>query len=187
MGIKLQIKKDIVTQLEQALAQARMVVFFDLRTVGVNTQNAIQRALRKERVLWRVAKKTLFSRAFENLFGTSLHLGMLNGPCALIIDTGENIKAAQILAGLKKDLRNIDVFGGFLIQPSDAAVASGKGVAIRMLSSQEIWEIGNLPSKDVLIARFVALLKMPLVRLVQVLQFPIQKLVIDLNQITSRQ
>jgi len=100
----------------------------------------LRSVLRQKKVRLTVVKNSLASRAFEE--GGFKGLGRtMGGPCAVVTGGEDMPSACKAVAEWNKKHRKLELRGGF---------AEG-----RVLDSKEVERMASLPSKRVLLARFV--------------------------------
>jgi large subunit ribosomal protein L10 len=91
------------------------------------------------------------------------------GPNAIICINKDPSSAAKVLSGLAKDIPNLKLKGGFL--------------GTRVITSEEILKLATIPSKDVLVGKFLGLLQGMPQRFLYVLSGNMNKLMMTLNAI----
>lgn len=160
MAITKEKKKEIVTNLEKAIAKSKSVVFVNFHKLLVKDASAIRRSLKGENVGYVVAKKSLFKRVLDgaNIKGNA---PILNGELALAY--GEDIltPARGIYDFQKKLEGKVSILGG---------IFDGE-----YKSREEMISIASIPSLDVLRGMFV-----------NIINSPIQRFAIALNQIAEK-
>jgi large subunit ribosomal protein L10 len=82
------------------------------------------------------------------------------------------VSAAKILAGVSKEMPQLKLKAGFLGE--------------QVITSEDILRLATLPSRDVLIAKFLGLMQSMPQRLVYVLSGNLNKLMITLNAIKTQ-
>lgn len=161
MAIDKQKKKEIVEKVIDVLKDATSIVFVNFHKLPVSETTAIRKALRGHGVGYTVAKKTLLKRALSErkLAGD---LPELVGEIAVVYGNGEDatLPAREVYVFQKK---------------SDGRVAIVGGVFESVYKSQvEMTEIASIPSREILLAKFV-----------NVINSPIQRFAVALNQIAE--
>ena len=152
-------KQEILAKLDDIKKEADSIVFVNFNALPVLASTAMRAKLREEGVGYFVAKKTLIKRAFGGIFEGDMPT--LDGEIALAYSTdaiapAQNIKA---FAGKYKD--SLAIVGGVF-----------QGV---YKNKEEMTEIASIPPLQVLRGMFV-----------NVINSPIQGLVISLNQIAEK-
>ncbi len=156
----------MVESLRKMLGEALGVVLVRPQGLKVPELEAVRVRLSQAGARMRVVKNTLFNLAlrgtpYEQLSGT------LKGPVAAValcegIGPGLSALLASRGAG-----RRLEVIGGYL--------------GGRVRSTQEIESLADLPSTEMLAARVVGLLQVPMVNVARALQMPIVQLVASLE------
>ena len=152
-------KGEIVEKLKKAFKDAKSLVFVNFRGLKVADATEMRRALKKEGVSYTVAKKTLTRMALEGekFTGTVPEL-----PGELALAWGDDLvaPAREIHVFQKKLPEALKILGG---------IFEGK-----YMSKSEMEEIALIPTLDVLRGKFV-----------NIINSPIQRLVIGLNEISK--
>lgn len=152
-------KEEIVAKLEDIKKDSDSIVFVNFNKLSVKDTTAMRAKLRAEGVGYLVAKKTLMKRVFDGNFeGT---MPQLDGEIAVAYSTDAIAPAQNIkeFAGKYKD--SISIVGGVF-----------QGV---FKDQAEMTEIASIPPLPVLRGMFV-----------NVINAPIQGLVISLSQIAEK-
>ena len=159
MAISKAKKIEVVEKLKKAFKGAKSLVFVNFRGLNVGNVTAMRRALKSEDISYTVAKKTLTNRALDEgkFTGTK---PALEGELALA--WGEDLVApARGVYGFQKKFpESLKIMGG---------VFEG-----RFMTALEMEEIAQIPTLDVLRGKFV-----------NIINSPIQRLVIGLNEISK--
>ncbi|MGB3921919.1 MAG: 50S ribosomal protein L10 [Minisyncoccia bacterium] len=159
MAISRAKKEEVLEKLKKALKGAKSLVFVNFKGLTVSDATAMRRALKSEGVSYMVAKKTLTHRALEEakFQGVAPKL-----PGELALAWGEDpISPARGVHSFQTKLpENLKILGG---------VFEG-----RFLSGAEMTEIAKIPTLDILRGKFV-----------NIINSPIQRFVIGLNEISK--
>ena len=150
MALRLEDKKAIVAEVNEAAGSALSAVLADYRGATVSEMTDLRRKARESGVYLKVVRNTLLRRAVEGTEFECLR-EVAVGPTMLAFSTEDPGSAARLLKESAKDLEAIDVralsIGGQLL-PADAIdrVASlpTKDQAIAMLMSVMIAPVGKL-------------------------------------------
>ena len=143
---QMQKKEDQVAQLQAWLQESAGVVLADYRGLTVAEDTQLRNELRKNEVGYKVAKNTLIKRAANNLEITDLD-SYLEGPTVLAY-AADPIAASKILAKFAETHQALEIKAGLV---------EGKFV-----SSDEIKALAKMPSREVLLARFLGSIQSPL-------------------------
>src|SRR5258708_2950329 len=154
-------KASTIEMVKKEFDGATSVVVSHYRSLTVEEINDLRKRLRGVKAVHKVVKNTLAARAAKETKLESL-VKYLEGPTVLTITKGDTAAAAKILIDFAKEHENLKIMGG---------VFEGKET-----SKEEIKAISLLPPREVLLTKLVCSLNSPLVRLVRVLNGPIQSL-----------
>ncbi len=160
MSINLQKKKELVADLEGSLKDAKSVVFVKFDGLKVSDVNNLRRTLQKQDVGYKVSKKTLLKRALESA-KVSGELPEMPGQVAIAYGVDLLTPAREVFSFEKNHKENISIVGG---------IFDGK-----YMNATEMISVANIPSLQTLRGMFVNLINSP-----------IQRLVIGLNQIADK-
>ncbi len=155
-------KFEIVSQIEQWLRAAQMVVVADYRGLTVAEMSRLRSNLRAAKVEFHVTKNTLARIAARNVGVPELER-FLEGPTAMAFGLGDPVETARAIVEAQKEPKPITVKG---------AVLDG-----RVLTFEDLVQLSKLPSREVLLAQVVGAMQAPLVGLVSVLSGPIRSLI----------
>jgi len=164
-------KAKAVQELEKQAREAKGLIitsFKALKTVEFNEMRAKLRPLKGE---YRVVKNSLTRIALKNA-GMPELADMLDGPTAVVLESGDAIATTKAVFEFAKTHGNLKINGGFF----DGKVISGK----------DLKAIASLPSREALLARLLGTLQAPMVNLVSVLQAPMRDLVGVLDQVAKK-
>ena len=164
-------KIESVSRLKTLLAENPNIFLIRFSKVDVPSITLLRRRVREKNARYVVAKNTLIARAVE---GTEMAVlkGHLEGPTAIVVNAGDPVEIAKVLADFNKEKPEFVCKGGF--------------VEHRPATGEQLKSLAMLPSKSELIAKVLYLMKSPLQRLVFVLSAPPQKLVTALNAISEK-
>ena len=152
-------KGEVVEKLKKALKDAKSLIFVNFKGLSVSDTTAMRSALRSEGVSYLVTKKTLANQALDShkFEGTKPEL---EGELALAWGEDLVAPARGIHSFQVKFPENLKIMGG---------VFEGK-----FKSAVEMIEIAKIPTLEVLRGKFV-----------NIINSPIQRLVIGLNEISK--
>lgn len=156
MALTKQKKQDIVANLKESLKGAESVTFVNFHGLGVTETNEMRSALSEQSVGYSVVRKTLAKRALEDT-KVEGEMPQLEGELAIAYGP-ETAPAREVYAFQKKYEDKVSILGGIF-----------EG---RYLGKEEMLEIAQIPSIEVLRGMFVNLINSP-----------IQRIAIVLNQI----
>ncbi|OHA88603.1 MAG: 50S ribosomal protein L10 [Candidatus Zambryskibacteria bacterium RIFCSPHIGHO2_02_FULL_43_14] len=152
-------KGEVVDKLKKAFKDAKSLVFVNFRGLSVENTTAMRRTLKDEGVSYTVAKKTLAKRALEGekFTGTKPEL---EGELALAWGDDLVVPAREVYAFQKKFPENLKIMGGVFES--------------RFMTAVEMTEIAQIPTLEILRGKFV-----------NIINSPIQRFVIGLNEISK--
>ena len=150
-----QAKQVIIDEIKEKLNGAQSAVVIDYMGTTVAEADAMRKELREANVDYTVYKNTLIKRAIEGTEFESLR-DILEGPTALAISKEDATAPARILKG---------VFDRYKKMSFKAGVVEGN-----FYDQEAIKEIANIPSRDVLIAKFMGSIQSPVSKLVRTFQ-----------------
>lgn len=159
MAISKAKKGKIVEKLKKAFKNAKSLVFVNFRGLSVANATVMRRTLKSEGVSYTVAKKTLTNRALEGEKFKGVRPS-LEGELALAWGEDLVAPARGVYSFQKKFPENLKIMGG---------VFDG-----RYMSASEMQEIALIPGLEILRGKFV-----------NIINSPIQRLVIGLNEIAK--
>lgn len=159
MAITKEKKQDILARLEVIKNESDSIVFVNFNSMTVGDSTVMRAKLRDEGVGYFVAKKTLIARSFDTAFQGEVP--QLDGEIALAYST-DAIAPAQ----------NIKIFTDTF--PDNLAIVGGVFQGVYK-NKEEMIEISSIPPLQVLRGMFV-----------NVINSPIQGLVVALNQIAEK-
>ncbi len=138
---------------------------------GLNVEkfSLLRRQMRGTGALLKVFKNTLSKIAFKQTYAESLS-EFLDGPNFLIF-TNDPLAGSKVLSKFaQENPDNIEIKAGFYQT---------------VLDKSAIITLATLPTKDVLIARFMSVIKSPEIRLVFTLKSPVIKLIRTLQAVEA--
>lgn len=153
-------KKELVSDLEKSLKDANSVVFVKFDKLQVADANTLRRTLQEQKVGYKVAKKTLLKRALASA-KIEGDLPEITGQVAIAFGQDPLAGPREIFSFQNKYKENISIVGG---------VFEGK-----YMNASEMMSIATIPPLQVLRGMFVNLINSP-----------IQRLVIGLDQIRAK-
>jgi large subunit ribosomal protein L10 len=160
MSITLGQKKEIVAGLEKQIGNSNSVVFVKFDGLKVADSNELRRSLQKEEIGYVVSKKTLLKRALDSKKYEG-EQPELPGQVAIAY-SGDLLAAPREIYGFqKKHKENMSIIGG---------VFEGK-----YMNQEEMFRVATIPPLQTLRGMFVNLINSP-----------IQRFVVALNQIATK-
>jgi large subunit ribosomal protein L10 len=139
MGRTLESKRQIVEELGQLLDNAELALVLDYQGLSIKEMTDLRSRLRAANGICKVTKNTLMRRAIEGKPAWSELESLLSGTNAFILVQGDVGGAVKAIQSFQKDTKKSETKGGLF---------EGK-----LLSQNDIKAIGDLPSKEVLMAQ----------------------------------
>jgi large subunit ribosomal protein L10 len=150
-------KAQTIEELAQKLKDSKGAVLLDYRGLNVSDITALRRQLQGEEVEFHVAKNTLLRIAADRA-EVDVAADLLNGPTAIAFGWRDEISPARALTAYARRNRTVQVKGGII---------SG-----RSFSADQVDQLAQLPSREVLLAQLLGALQAPLAQTLGVLQAP---------------
>jgi large subunit ribosomal protein L10 len=161
-------KEKVVEELKAKLANLNAMFLAEYSGTNMTQMTKLRRELRNVDVEFNVVKNTLLKIASGGTKAEVLQ-DKFTGPNAIICINKDPSIAAKVLSGLAKDVPRLKLKAGFL--------------GNRVITPEDILKLATLPSKEVLIGKFLGLLQGMPQRLLYVLSGNMNKLMMTLNAI----
>jgi large subunit ribosomal protein L10 len=139
MGRTLASKQQIVDELKGLLGEAEMALVLDFKGLSIKEMSDLRIRLQASKGVCKVTKNTLMRRAIDGNTAWSNLDSLLTGTNAFVLVKGDVGGAVKAVQSFQKDTKKSEVKGGLF---------EGK-----LLSEKDIKAIGDLPSKEVLMAQ----------------------------------
>jgi len=139
MGRTLENKQQIVQELKELLGQAELALVLDYQGLSVKEMTDLRSRLQASNGVCKVTKNTLMRRAIDGDSAWANLDPLLTGTNAFVLVKGDVGGAVKALQSFQKDTKKSEMKGGLF-----------EG---RLLSQDDIKAIGDLPSKEVLMAQ----------------------------------
>jgi large subunit ribosomal protein L10 len=141
--LRLEAKQQITEDLHERFAKSAIIVLTDYKGLDVTSINDLRRKLRESNVEYQVVKNSLLVRAAEDTEIAAIK-DHFKGPSAVAISYDDPVAPAKVLTQFAKDNKKLEIKVGVL---------NGK-----VLDVQAIKALASLPSREVLLAQFLATL-----------------------------
>jgi large subunit ribosomal protein L10 len=164
-------KVEEVASLKKSFEKSSLAVCVDFRGVKVDQISRLRKQLRTFPVEYKVVKNTLTRLAVQNTPFQPLEQ-FLSGPTGVAFFQGDPVTPIKVLTKFAKDVPNFQIKGGVI-----------DGVPI---GPQEIEKLAELPSREVLLAQLLAVMKSPITNLVWTLQGILRQLIYTLQAIADK-
>lgn len=139
MGRSLENKQQIVGELKELLAEAELALVLDYQGLSIKEMSDLRTRLQASNGVCKVTKNTLMRLAIDGENAWSNLEPLLSGTNAFILIKGDVGGAVKAVQAFQKDTKKSQTKGGLF---------EGK-----LLSQDEIKAIGELPSREVLMAQ----------------------------------
>ena len=148
-------KQVIIDEIKAKLETVQSAVVIDYMGITVEQADAMRKKLREANVDYTVYKNTLMKRAIEGTAFAPL-ADVLEGPSAIAISSEDATAPARTLNEIIKDYKKMEVKAG---------IVEGE-----FYDNAGIEQIAEIPSRDVLIAKFMGSIQSPVSKFVRTLQ-----------------
>ena len=139
MGRTLESKQQIVEELKGLLGEAEMALVLDFKGLTIKEMSDLRTRLQASNGVCKVTKNTLMRRAIDGNSAWSDLETLLTGTNAFVLIKGDVDGAVKAVQSFQKDTKKSETKSGLF---------EGK-----LLSQSDIKAIGDLPSKEVLMAQ----------------------------------
>ena len=150
-----QAKQVIIDEIKAKLDGAQSAVVIDYMGTTVAQADEMRKKLREANVDYTVYKNTLIKRAIEGTEFASL-AEVLDGPSAIAISKEDATAPARVLKEVMDSFKKMEFKAGVV----EGAFYDQNGIK----------EIANIPSRDVLIAKFMGSIQSPVSKFVRTVQ-----------------
>jgi len=164
-------KIETIEQLKATLAGAKGVYFADFQGMNVAQATQLRNRCREAGVRFQVVKNTLARRAVEGEVREAL-LPFLTGPTAIATSEADEVVPAKVIADFVKEFERPSLKAGL--------------VDGRVMGTEQVLVLAQLPGREVLLARFAGGLRAPVQKLHTALASPLKKLAMALTQVAEQ-
>lgn len=171
MSANFEAKKALVEEIKEKIQSAKSIAFVDYRGLTASEDTKMRKAFRDAGADYKVYKNRLMLKALEalNISGCEKYL---EGTTAVAFSNKDEVGAAKVIMDTIKDTKKMEIKFGIL----NGTVVDSKAVEA----------LAKLPSKEVLIAQLLGMLKAPATNLARVLNAPTEGLAIALNAVAQK-
>jgi large subunit ribosomal protein L10 len=148
-------KQQIVADLAEQMKNSVSGVLVNYQGITVENDTKMRKALREAGVKYMVQKNTLTGRACDEV-GFSELKQYLTGMTAIAISENDAVAPAKVLKEYAEKIESFTILAGYV----DGAV----------VNADTVKELAEIPSKEVLIAKFLGSIKSPVYKLAYALQ-----------------
>ncbi len=139
-------KQQIVEEIKEKISNAKSVVLLNYTGLTVEQDNKVRNAFRKENGEYKVYKNRLINLALKDLNIEGFDK-VLEGNTSIAFSYEDEVGAPRIAYNAMKDIKELSAKGG---------IVNGKAVELSYIE-----KLSKLPSKEVLIAQLLGMLKAP--------------------------
>ncbi|MFC2013590.1 50S ribosomal protein L10 [Chloroflexota bacterium] len=155
-------KTQIIDSLQEAFSKSSVGIFTDYRGLSAQEIFALRRELGKSGIEYKVVKNTLARFAAEKASKEDL-ISLFEGPIAIAFGYGDIMGPAKALIEyIDISKSSLSIKGGFFDD--------------RLLTAENVKALAKLPSREILLARMLGGMQIPIVSLVSHLANPIRGL-----------
>lgn len=163
-------KTQEIESLKQSLGDNQGLLISKHYGLSVEKFNLLRKEMRKHGALLKIVKNTLSRIAFKQTYAEAVS-DHLEGPNFFVFTNDPMTSAKALVKFAQENPANIEIKAGYYQAVLDVA-------AITVLAT--------LPSKEVLIARFIYTVKFPQVRLIFALSAPVVSLIRTLRAVETK-
>jgi large subunit ribosomal protein L10 len=165
-------KQEVVKRLKEKFQESASVICVDFRGINVEKITQFRRQIQKTSGNYQVVKNTLARRAIEETSFKELNQ-FLVGPTGIVFCPGEPMESAKVVAKFVDETNGtLQIKGGIV----EGAVFDAKGIK----------KVATLPSRQELLAQFVAALQSPISGFVGTLEGIAREFVYTLQAIADK-
>ena len=156
-------KAQIIDSLQEAFSKCNISILTDYRGLSASEINALRRRLGESGIGYKAVKNTLARFAAERA-GKDELVSLLEGPVAIAFGYGDITESARALTDyIRSSKASLSIKGGFL--------------GDRLLTLEDVETLSTLPSREILLARILGGMQIPIVTLVNYLTTPIMGII----------
>lgn len=156
-------KTQIIDNLQEVFSKCNIGILTDYRGLSASEMNVLRRRLGESGISYKVVKNTLARFAAERA-GKDELVSFIEGPVAIAFSYGDITEPARALTDyIRTSKSSLSIKGGFL--------------GDRLLTSEEVKTLSTLPSREILLARILGGMQIPIVALVDYLTIPIKGII----------
>ena len=152
---KVELKQPIVEEISAGIKDAKSVVLVDYRGITVDDDTKLRKELRDNGVTYKVFKNTLVKLAVKETAFEALS-GDLEGPTAIAVSKGDPTTPARIISDYCKKINAISMKSGVV----DGTYYDNKGIYV----------IASIPSREVLLSKFMGSIQSPVANFARVIK-----------------
>jgi large subunit ribosomal protein L10 len=172
MALTREKKEQILKELKEIIKKANFIIFVNFHGLSVSSACEIRNLMKRNKMRYLVAKKTLIKKALESS-GLKKDRLDLKGEVALIFgEVKDPSIATKVLLSFSKEHKKV-------LTPLGGVFEN------ELVDKSVILKLSQLPSREVLTARFINILNAPMRQMVGVLAAPLRDFIVVLKGITK--
>ncbi len=152
---KVELKQPVVQEISELISDAKSVVLVDYRGITVDDDTKLRKELRENGVTYKVFKNTLVKLAVKETAFEALS-GDLEGPTAIAVSSGDPTTPARIISDYCKKINALSMKAGVV----DGTYYDNKGIYV----------IASIPSREVLLSKFMGSIQSPVANFARVIK-----------------
>lgn len=164
-------KQQIVAKLSDKLAKSKGLVFANYQGLTHKQLEALKKAVKPLEADLVITKNTLLLRSLQTS-NFKLPTSNFEGPTATLFLYADPIEPLRQLAKTIRELNLPSIKFGI--------------VENQVLTTEQVLRLASLPPRDILIAQFIGMMKLPIYKLHRALSWNIQRLVLTLKDIEKK-
>jgi len=164
-------KEKMLEEITAELKQAELVVVTGYRGLNVKSINKLRGELRKEDCRYKITKNTMNRLACRKAGVEELE-SFFEGPVAIAYSSADPVAAARVFKDFAKEYEVLDIKGGML--------------AGQLLGPDAVKALGDIPSREILLAKIVGGFQSPISGLVGALHGNLRNLVYTVDAIRQQ-
>ncbi|MEK7523559.1 MAG: 50S ribosomal protein L10 [Patescibacteria group bacterium] len=172
MAVTKKQKEVSLAELIKSFEGAKSVVFSQYQGTNVKNMRELRKRLREQNVSYKVARKTLMTLAAKKVGFDAIPADFMQGPIGLAFAQGDAIAPAKIIHEFGKVAETIKIVG---------AIFEGK-----LMNAADAKVMAMLPSRDVLLAKIVGMLKAPISGFHSILHGVLRNFVYALSEVQKK-
>jgi large subunit ribosomal protein L10 len=141
LALKIKEKESIAGDLHEKLSRSEAVIMTQFQDLDVAGANELRKKLREAGAEFKVSKNTLFKRAVQGTPAEVLS-NQFSGPNALAFAFEDPVAMAKVIVGFAKESEVLEIRSGVL---------NGKFIDVAQIQA-----LSELPSREVLLAKLLA-------------------------------
>jgi large subunit ribosomal protein L10 len=170
--MKRETKATEIAELHERFTGAKLALLTEYRGLKAGELDNLRHGVRSVQGEYRVAKNTLARRAVEETHARELK-ALLSGPTAIVFGNDDPVVVAKIV------VRFADEHSGLSIK---GAVLDGQ-----LLTPQAVKELAELPGREELLGRLLALMQAPATQLLRTLKEPAAQIARVVDAVRAKQ